>query len=654
MAYFTLKKPHGKDERILIEKKITTIGRLKKNDIWLEDKAVSGFHAHLFLQGDHYILTDLKSKNGTYLNGKKITSTLLNHQDEISIGPFKLVFSLFSPRLEEEIEELASLPSPSQVPSSIWQKLKNSVQKLEVEVNKEKRSKNNFKTLVEVARILNSYHQLEEVLKATIDLAIKVLSAERGFIMLKDKKNSLQVKISRKIEDEEIKDSPSSSVSFSLIRKVEASKKPVLVSDTLADDEFRSRLSIIQSQIKSILCTPLLDKQNELLGVLYLDTSIASGLFSREDLDLIVGFSNLAALAIENSYLIAKEKTTAQALARLEEKQKYLEKLNQLEEEKKELLEKIENYQFEELIGSSPGMQKVFKIIDQVAKTDVPVLIEGETGTGKELVARAIHKRSLRASYPLVVVNCGAIPADLLEAELFGHEKGAFTGAYTTRRGKFELADGGTVFLDEIGELNPALQVKLLRVLQEQEIERIGGNQTIKINTRIITATHQNLKKMVEKNVFREDLFYRIKVVSITLPSLKERKEDILLLANYFLTSSSQKLGKTIKGFTPEAKEVLLNYSWPGNIRELENKIKRAVVMSETDYLTPGDLELIPSPAPPRDLKKMKEEIEVKMIRVALAKHHGNITHTAAELKMSRRNLRLLMQKYQLDKKNFF
>ncbi len=241
------------------------------------------------------------------------------------------------------------------------------------------------------------------------------------------------------------------------------------------------------------------------------------------------------------------------------------------------------------IIGQSPPMQEIFRLIDKVARTDSTVLVLGDSGTGKELVARAIHYQSDRSTGPLVPVNCGAIPTELLESELFGHEKGAFTGAVKSRLGRFELAEGGTIFLDEIGDMSPMLQVKLLRVLQDHQFERVGGTKTITADIRVIAATNQDLKKKVEEISFREDLYYRLNVIPIRIPPLRERKEDIPLLAQFFLERLERTKGLGVVNIDPRVMEMLVNYSWPGNVRELENLMERMVILAEGDTIRPEE-----------------------------------------------------------------
>jgi len=326
--------------------------------------------------------------------------------------------------------------------------------------------------------------------------------------------------------------------------------------------------------------------------------------------------------------------------------------LSQLEKEYHNLQRRLSEDSFEGMLGTSPKMQEVFLAIRKVATTDVPVLIMGESGTGKELVAKAIHKLGIRKGKPFIVINSGAIPETLLESELFGHEKGAFTGAHIQRKGRIELAHEGTLFLDEIGELSLNLQVKLLRFLQEQKIERVGGREEISVNTRVLTATNVDLQKAIKEGRFREDLYYRLGVVNISLPPLRDRGGDIILLATSLLKRYADENKKKIKGFTPPAFRALQDYSWPGNIRELENRVKRAVIMAEGPKVTPIDLELASKfdKYEGRGLRGAREALEKDFIQRALVKNKGNVTKAAEELGISRPTLYELMDKLGISK----
>jgi two-component system NtrC family response regulator len=323
--------------------------------------------------------------------------------------------------------------------------------------------------------------------------------------------------------------------------------------------------------------------------------------------------------------------------------------------ENRELREALaERHRVEGIIGESGPMQEVLSIVRRVAPSDATVVIRGESGTGKELIAKAIHHASARAAGPLVRVNCAALPETLLEPELFGHEKGAFTGAVATRRGRFELAHGGTLFLDEIGDLPLSLQVKLLRVLQEREIERVGSSRPIAVDVRLLAATHRDLEALVREGRFRDDLYYRINVVTVTLPPLRERREDVPRLLDHFLAAYTARNGKTIRGLTAEARDALLRYDYPGNVRELENLVERAVVLTRDEVIGLADLPLSLSPreresAEAASLTAAVEGLERRMIREALGHADGVQTKAAETLGVSERVLRYKLRKYGLS-----
>ncbi|MDF2875168.1 MAG: atoC 3 [Sporomusa sp.] len=323
----------------------------------------------------------------------------------------------------------------------------------------------------------------------------------------------------------------------------------------------------------------------------------------------------------------------------------------------------IDSYRLDKIITNSPKMQELCRNINKIAQSNASVLITGESGTGKELIANTIHYNSKRNSGPFIKINCGALPEGLLDSELFGHEKGAFTGAIMRRSGRFEQADHGTLFLDEIGEISPNLQVKLLRVLQEREFERVGGNTTIKTDIRVLAATNRNLQEMVKQGTFRQDLYYRLNVVSLAAPPLRERWEDIELLAGYFLQKFTAENEKAILGFDPDVLRLLENYNWPGNVRELANIIERAVIMSTGSRIFPEDLpdnlrysnesDLISSfgfeKPEGKTLKEMIKKVECMLIREALQRNQGNKVKTAKELGVSRRSILYKIQEYEIE-----
>jgi two-component system NtrC family response regulator len=305
------------------------------------------------------------------------------------------------------------------------------------------------------------------------------------------------------------------------------------------------------------------------------------------------------------------------------------------------------------MLGTSAAIQSVFSAVRKVAlSADAGILILGESGVGKELVARAIHRQGPRGNGPFIAINCGAIPENLLESELFGHEKGSFTGAHTQRKGRIESAHGGTLFLDEVGELPSSLQVKLLRFVQERQVERVGGRQPIDVDARVMAATNSDLKQAMLDGKFREDLYFRLAVVTITVPPLRDRREDLPVLSKALLQRYAAEAGKKIAGFTPQALRAMEAYEWPGNVRELENRIKRAVVMTEGHRLTETDLELASGHARyvGRGLREMREALEKDVVQRTLARNRGNITQTAAELGVSRPTLYELMGRLGISK----
>jgi len=327
-------------------------------------------------------------------------------------------------------------------------------------------------------------------------------------------------------------------------------------------------------------------------------------------------------------------------------------RLHVLEAENRELRRRSEPGGFEGMLGASQAMEDVFAAVRKVATVDAPVLLTGESGTGKELAARAIHRLSERSSGPFVPINCGAIPGSLLESELFGHEKGAFTGAHAQRRGRIETAHRGTLFLDEIGELPLELQVKLLRFLQDQKVERLGGRNPIAVDVRVISATNADLPHLLEEGRFREDLYYRIGVVTIALPPLRDREGDVVLIAETLLRGQAPAMGRKVSGFSRDALQAMRAHAWPGNVRELENRVRRAVVMAEGSRITASDLELgRVTAAPGRGLRELRAGLEKEAVRAALKRNRGNISQTAAELGISRPTLYSLLARFGIERR---
>ncbi|MEO0076375.1 MAG: sigma-54-dependent Fis family transcriptional regulator [candidate division WOR-3 bacterium] len=481
-----------------------------------------------------------------------------------------------------------------------------------------------YETLLKISQTINSIIDYRELLEQIMDLAIENLNAERGVIILQES-DKISPVVARELTQKDLEDL--TQISSSVVHQVLKDKKPLLIHN-IQDSDFKSAQSVIMHNIQSVMCVPLISR-NKIIGVIYVDTRSKKNVFTQENLDFLIAFSHQAAIAIENSRL------------------RHL-----LEEENKHLKTELTmTTEFSNIIGRSEQMLKVFDLMRKVLNSSIPVLIEGETGTGKELVARAIHYHGARQKGKFVALYCGSIPETLLESELFGHKKGAFTGAITDKKGLFEEADQGTLFLDEIIDINLATQAKLLRVLQEGEFRRVGEITPRHADVRIISATNRNLAQAVKEGKFREDLFYRIQGVVINLPPLRERGDDILLLANYFLKKYAQKENKQIKGFDDQSINLLTKYHWPGNVRELENTVARACALSTKEIISVDDLGIqLSEPIVDIGLKKEIIQREKEYILSVLQQVGGNRTKAAEKLGISRRTLQYKLKQYGIVK----
>ena len=483
-----------------------------------------------------------------------------------------------------------------------------------------------IQALSEIAQTINSIQKIEPLLEKVLEIAMETLAADRGFIILKSSETSqgFKTQTSRNFSDKQI--SAITHFSTSVIQDVLKKGEPILLFEAQKDPLYKETESIVIQKIQSIACVPLSIK-NRQIGAIYLDSLTQRSRFTNESLPFLTAFANQAAIAIENANLYQS-----------------------LRDENRQLRKEMQRiHGFKEIIGQSPKMREVFDVISRVLDSDATILIEGESGTGKELVARAIHYNGQRKDKPFMAIFCGALPDSLLESELFGHKKGAFTGAVTDKKGLLEAADGGTFFLDEIGDLNMQIQTKLLRVLQEGEIRRVGENKIRKVNVRVISATNKVLTDLVPQGLFREDLYYRLNTILIKVPLLRERKPDIPLLAHHFLDKFTETKKTKIKGFDENALEALLAYPWPGNVRELENTIERAVVMAKEELINVDDLKL-----PPTELEKFSEEglslkdSQRQLVKKTLDEQDGNISETAKILGVSRRWLHYKIKEWQL------
>lgn len=467
--------------------------------------------------------------------------------------------------------------------------------------------------LYEISQILNSITETDRLLERVMDIALQAVDAERGFLVIteRDGGNGLVVRTARNIAPETALSI--SDISRSIVHEVVASQQGILTVDAQTDPRFSGSESVIFKQIRAVMSVPFV-MRGKILGAIYLDSRNRREGFSEDSLAFLKSFSNLAAIAIENTRLMST-----------------------LRSENDHLRNEVQRtYQFKEIIGTSPRMQSVFELLGKIIQSNISVLLEGESGTGKELVARALHYNGLRKEKPFIAQFCGNLSETLLESELFGHKRGAFTGAISDKKGLLETANGGSFFLDEVADIPTSVQAKLLRVLQDGEFRRVGDTETRKVDVRIISATNKSLVKEVERGSFREDLFYRLNVITIHMPPLRDRIGDIPLLVQCFLNKHAQKAGSRVKRISPEALRIVEAYHWPGNVRELENAMERAIVLAEERDITPNEL-IIPRVAKPLGSAKSLKEYERELVMKTLDEMRGNKTRTAEALGVSLR-----------------
>jgi Nif-specific regulatory protein len=512
------------------------------------DSAVSREHCAIsrVTQGI-YEISDLDSHNGTFVNGIQVSRTPIQHGDLIRIGTSEFVFLIGEDDGSSPQSSGASKQTTSGTLTALFLDQRSG---LPSDASGIGRMARDLSAFFKIANLVNSFHDVDALQRELLGLIFEVIPAAQGAIVLQPN------------ADEE----PNPPCTWN--RDGEA-KQEMVIREEWAQRAMWERCAVFTTAstapapAEHVLCVPLVAAEN-ILGVIYLTSPATSPPFGEDHVYFLSSVSRIAAVSLEN-----------------------LLKLDSLRAENQQLRADVGAAM---LIGESRAMSRVTEFIGRVAKGDSTVLIRGESGTGKEMVARAIHANSLRPSKPFVAINCAAIPETLLESELFGHEKGAFTGASAIKKGKFEAAEDGTLLLDEIGEMTPLLQAKLLRVLQHREFERLGGTRLLPFNARVIAATNKNLEQAIKAGDFRQDLYYRLNVVSVALPPLREHREDIPALALHFANKFVAKSKRGFKGISPEARSLLMQYSWPGNVRELENAIEHAIVLGLTDEILPEDL----------------------------------------------------------------
>ena len=490
-----------------------------------------------------------------------------------------------------------------------------------------------LEALYRLAHVVNSFTELAPLLENIVDLAIQHLHAERGVIFLRNAHGDLYPTVARSLYPDELVDVQK--LALSVVQATINKKEGILTPNAQTDPRFQSE-SAIHYNILSVLCMPLSHVEN-VIGALYVDHGKQPGAFTERDHTFLKSFVNLAAAAIQ----------TAQERENYRLENTYLRQIA------------TADHGFPEIISNSPKIISILETVELVAASNVSVLIMGESGTGKELIARAIHVKSTRRDKKFLTQNCASLPETLLESELFGYKKGSYTGATHDKPGLFEVADGGTLFLDEIGDLSLSSQAKILRALQEGEIRRIGDNKSHKVDVRTLSATNKDLQEQIQRGLFREDLFYRLNVVTIKLPSLRDRKEDIPLLARHFLNLFAGRMGRRQMGFEKDAVEVLGAYSWPGNVRQLKNEMERlAILLDDGEMVTPQNLSepiqqaaLLSQTAGGTRLKDSLDAIQKKMLVESLQKFKWNKTRAADDLGITRRGLIKMIERFDLDRR---
>ena len=583
-----------------IEDAPVVIGRDRTATLCIADASISRRHSQIEKEDAEFVIADLDSLNGTFVNDVPVKRRQLQHGDRVRIGDSQFLFLLHEGDVSFKSSEVRFDDAEIVSGSTLQVRFNDALYLMARDLS----------ALMKVSTTINAIRSVEQLQQTLLELLFELVPAERGAILLADPGSPEHMREFASVfgldrqrgQDESIR------VSSTVTRWVLNHGESLLINNQSAPKGFESADSLMSQRPGSVLCVPLV-MLDRALGVIYLDTRERDAVFDKDHLQLVSAISAITAVALENArhfeWLVS-------------ENQRLIADFN------------IEH----NLVGESQAMRDVAQFVAKVAPTDSTVLLYGESGTGKELAARAIHQNSKRADKPFVAVNCGALTESLLESELFGHERGAFVGALATKKGRLELADGGTVFLDEVGELSPALQLKLLRVLQGREFERVGGTRTIKIDVRLISATNRDLEAAIAAGQFRQDLYYRLNVVSLEMPPLRNRLEDIPLLAHYFAAKYGEKCNRRITGIDAAAQARLLGYDWPGNVRELENAIERAIVLGTTEQILAEDLPesiLEAEPLATEPAAKFHEAVaETKRQVILSAMQEANGSHTEA------------------------
>jgi transcriptional regulator with GAF, ATPase, and Fis domain len=613
-----------KGTTFLLDSDEISIGRESANVLPLNHSSISRRHCVIRREHQNFIVHDLESFNGTFINDIPVTEQKLSHGDRLRLGSIQLLF------LTEESENDALLvhsvrlsdadfltESSKEIPAdSLFNQTKQNL----VQFAQHERVARDLAVLLKIATRINQLRHTSEIVQELLDSIFAVVPVDRGAILLSDGNKDFSSVHGR---DRGGNGQPVN-VSRTVVERVMREGLAILANDVKTHEALATAESLVAAQISSVMCVPLIVHEKT-RGVIYLATSDPIVHFDDGHLELLAGIAGIAAVSLEN----------ARQMEWLEGENSRLRSSLAIEHN---------------MIGESRAIREVYGFIQRVAPARSAVLICGESGTGKELAAHAIHANSPRSRQPFVAINCAALTETLLESELFGYEKGAFTGALTKKEGKLEVANGGTVFLDEIGEMTLPMQSRLLRFLQDHKIEHLGGTRSIELDVRVLAATNRNLEEAITNGTFRADLYHRLNVVKVTMPPLRERREDIPLLSNYFVAKYAKECKRALIGISPEARTLLENYDWPGNVRELENAIERAVVLGNSEIIGVEDL--------PRRLSESGEpdthvagnyndaikDAKRQIIKRALEQANGSYTDAAKALGIHPNNLHRIIR----------
>ena len=615
---------HFEGTTFALEKSEISIGRDKTTDICIRDRSISRRHCLIKRNDEIFTIIDFESFNGTFVNGAAIKEQTINHGDQITLGDVFFFFFLYETE-NEFIPKSVEFGSDINHGSTIRLERKDAIylnpEQVLASLLPTEKTARNLSALLELNIQLSKLRDLDSLQRATFKTIFDALPAERGaIILIEENLKNITATFSKNRKAETVQPIK---ISQTIAEQAISEKTAILCQNVETNSAYNQAESLLASQTNSLICVPLTIAER-VVGIIYLDTNNPTQSFDKNHLQFLTAIAGIVSIVLENI--------------------KHLEWLNNENQRLRQEINLEHN-----MIGESPPMQKVFRFIEKAAPTDATILIRGESGTGKELIAHAVHLNSERNSKPFVAINCAVLTENLLESELFGHERGAFTTAVSQKKGKIEMADGGTLFLDEIGEISLTMQAKLLRVLQERNFERVGGTRTINVDVRIIAATNRDLESGIKNGNFRQDLYYRLNVVSLTMPPLRERRDDIPVLANYFVSKYSKKCKRQVLRISREAQVLLLNYDFPGNVRELENAIERAIVLGNSDIIQPEDLpesilESSNFQQPVMEYQKAVNEMKKSLILKTLEQTNGNYTEAAEMLGIHPTNLHRLIR----------